>query len=334
MRYALLTVRFHFIESLRRTPMAKNTNPPTWAQAIEKFIVQMREDEKSNLTIRNYTDDLKFFATWHQEQKHEAPDLARLSKGELLEWKQTLIETMKPQTVNRKLSAIASFLKWAQAEELAGPVGIPKKMRRTKQPPKWLERNERNALYREVKDSGNRLHLAIVTILLHTGLRVSELAALTWSKVTLSARKGDMEVEGKGRKQRTIELGPDAREALVSLGYEKYRGQDRHVIQSQSGPMTIRGIQYIVERYGPRAGLPDLTVHMLRHTFAHDFLAAGGSLVVLSDLMGHESINTTAGYVTPSKAERQAAVDRLSIESSEPTEEETPRRAPRRSRRA
>jgi site-specific recombinase XerD len=252
-----------------------------------------------------------------------------------LDWKQELIgvRKLKPQTVNRKLSAVASFLKWAQSEDLVRPVGIPKKMRRTKQPPKWLERNERNALYREVESSGNHLHLAIVTLLLHTGLRVSELAALKWSKITQSERKGLMEVEGKGRKQRTIPLDADARKALGLLGYDRHRGQDRHVIESAKGPMTIRGIQYIVEHYGPRAGLDNLTVHMLRHTYAHDLLSSGVALHVVSDLMGHESINTTAGYVTPSAAERQAAVDRLSIESSEPDEDEPPPRPTHRGRR-
>jgi hypothetical protein len=56
-----------------------------------------------------------------------------------------------------------------------------------------------------------------------------------------------MDVEGKRRKQRLIPLDADVRKALVSLGYDQYRGQDRHVIQSQKGQMTIRGIQYIVE---------------------------------------------------------------------------------------
>jgi hypothetical protein len=64
---------------------------------------------------------------------------------------------------------------------------------------------------------------------------------------TQSERKGMMEAEGKGRTQRMIPLDADVREVLISLGYDQYRGQDRHVIQSQKGPMTIRGIQYIVE---------------------------------------------------------------------------------------
>jgi site-specific recombinase XerD len=126
-----------------------------------------------------------------------------------------------------------------------------------------------------------------------------------------SERKGMMEVEGKRRKQRMMPLDADVLKDLVSLGYDQYLGQDRHVIQSQKGPMTIRGIQYIVEHYGPRAGMHNLTVHMLRHTCAHDLLSSGVPLHIVSDLLGHESINTTAGYATPSDAERRTAFDRI-----------------------
>ena len=203
-----------------------------------------------------------------------------------------------------------------------------------KQPHKWLERNEKNALCRAVESSGNHLHLAIVTILLHTGLRVSELAALMWSKITISERKGVMTVEGKGKKQRDIPLDPDARKALNSLGYGKHRGQDRNVIESTKGPMTIRGIQFIVEHYGPRAGLNKLTVHMLRHTFAHDLIVSGVPINVVSDLLGHESLDTTRDYIIPSEAERQAAVDRLSLESTESDDDEPQPQPARRGRRA
>jgi hypothetical protein len=55
-------------------------------------------------------------------------------------------------------------------------------------------------------------------------------------------------------------------------------------------------------------------------------------LHIVRDILGHESINTTAGYVTPSAAERQAAVEKLSIESSEP-DDNTPQQTTRRARR-
>jgi site-specific recombinase XerD len=315
--------------------MANKPSSPTWSDAVEKYAAYLREDRKSSLTTRNYTDDVHFFGAWYRSQRDQAPDLGRLTKGDLSEWTEHMIDArqMAPQTVNRKLSAIASFLKWAQSEGLSRPIGIPKKERIEKLAPKWLERNERNALLREVEDSGNQLHIDIVTVLLNTGLRVSELAALKWTKITQSERKGEMKVEGKGRKKRTIELNLKARAAFTSLGYARYRGQDRHVIQSQHGPMTVRGIQYVVEHYGPKAELDHLTVHMLRHTFAHDLIVAGVPLHIVRDILGHESINTTTNYVTPSAAERQAAVEKLSSESSE-ADDNRPQRTTRHARRA
>ena len=157
-------------------------------QTIEQYAAKMREDEKGRLTIRNYTDDVNFFASWYQDQGRGPLDLARLTKRDLLDWKQELsgARKMAASTVNRKLSAIASFLKWAQDAGLARSVGVPKKQPIQKQPPKWLTRNEKNALLRAVEDSENQLHLNIVTILLNTGLRVSELAALKWSQIKQS----------------------------------------------------------------------------------------------------------------------------------------------------
>ena len=96
--------------------------------------------------------------------------------------------------------------------------------------------------------------------------------------------------------------------------------------------MSVRGIQYVVEHYGPKAGLDHLTVHMLRHTFAHDLLNTKPPtpLHIVRDILGHESINTTTIYTTPSKDERQEAVDRLSIEASDPDDDEPPSRRSRR----
>jgi site-specific recombinase XerD len=160
---------------------------------------------------------------------------------------------------------------------------------------------------------------------LHTGLRVSELAALKWKKVQVSERKGEMDIEGKGKKHRVVQLNKDARAALMMLGYDQHQGKDRHVVQSSKGPMTIRGIQYIVQYYGKRAGLKDLSVHSLRHTLAHDLLAARVEVHFVSDMLGHESTATTAHYLTPSKPELRAKVEMIATERDEPEDYEPSR---------
>ena len=70
--------------------MTKTMKPPTWSQAIDRFAAQMREDEKSALTIRNYSDDLNFFATWYEAQRGQLPDFASLTKTDLIQWKECM----------------------------------------------------------------------------------------------------------------------------------------------------------------------------------------------------------------------------------------------------
>jgi len=228
------------------------------------------------------------------------------------------------------LAAAGSFLKWAKSEELCQAIGTPKKMRAARQPPKWLERNDKNASLRAVKNAGKPHHLHMATLLLNTGLRVSELAALKWTRVEMSERKGKIEVEGKGRKQRKIHLNADALNALKGLGWKEQKGKDRHVIMSQHGPMTVRGIQFVVEHYGRLAELDELTVHMLRHTFAHDLLVAGNPINYVQEMLGHESPVTTALYLLPSERELAAAVNRISVEAGDPDDDAPDRRQPRR----
>jgi site-specific recombinase XerD len=292
-----------------------------WDEAIDEFIAWMPGEERSPLTIQNYTDDLDQFTSWHRAAKGEAPRLDRLSKADLVEWKQSLVarkathakdnRTLAAATVNRKLAAVGAFLKWASLEKrYCQPIGRPKKERTGRQPPKWLIRNEKNLLLRTVEDGGKVDHYAMVTLLLNTGLRVSELAKLKWSKVIMGERKGKIEVEGKGRMRRTIPLNSDALKALKTLGWKTEKGKDSLVF-----PVTIRGIQFLVENYGKKAGL-ELSVHQLRHTFAHDLLTSvpPTPLNQVQEMLGHASPVTTMLYLLPSEAELAATVERITID--------------------
>jgi site-specific recombinase XerD len=297
----------------------------TWDEAVDCFVAWMRVEEKSPSTVRCYSDDLQAFADWCESATGTGPKLSQLGKSDLVEWKQSLVALKRaPATVNRKLAAVASFLRWARNEGLCDPIGSPKKMRCGRQPPKWLTKNEKHAFLRTVEKAGKRHHLEMVTLVLNTGLRVSEMAGLKWYMVKMKERKGTIEVEGKGRKQRTISLNSDAMNALRGLGWREYKDKDRLVF-----PMTVRGIQFIITKYGRRAEL-DLSAHMLRHTFAHDMLAAGNPLTHVQEMMGHESPVTTALYLTASAEELAAAVERISLEGEEPDEPEPPKPRKRR----
>jgi integrase/recombinase XerC len=151
---------------------------------------------------------------------------------------------------------------------------------------------------------------AIVTLLLHCGLRVAELVALRRDDIRLSQRKGTIRVRaGKGRKQRLLHLNAEAHKAarfLLDPGPER-----AELLQGQRGPMGVRAIQLMLARYGRAAGLGKLSPHTLRHCFCRRLAEAGVKLEEIAALAGHEKLETTRIYVEPGQDDLGAALDKL-----------------------
>jgi site-specific recombinase XerD len=294
----------------------------TWPDAIGSFGRYLLEEEKSEHTRRNYTEDLGLFATWYQGHYDDTPDPGALGATELREWKHHLASTLKlmPATVNRKLAGMRSFLRWTIKEGIGREVQAPKSIRQEKPAPRWLSRKEQLGLLRAVErlDNGHRQNGngrrngAVVRILLHTGLRADELAELQWGDVQISERKGSLTVrQGKGRKYRDVPLNAEARSALVGLTAGK---GESPVVPGQRGGVTAWTIHAIVTSFAERAKLPDLTPHVLRHTFCRRLAESGARLEQIAALAGHESLDTTRRYVEPGREELTQAVDRLAGE--------------------
>lgn len=158
---------------------------------------------------------------------------------------------------------------------------------------------------------------ALLNLLLYTGLRVSEVAALRVEDAVLNERSGKVIVRsGKGRKYREVPLHRETRGSLQS--YLEVRldggGGDKpgsYLFVGQRGPLGVRGIQMRLRALGKAAGM-EVTPHQLRHTFATRLLReAGADLVTVAALLGHESVTTTAIYTRPGEADLAEAVTGL-----------------------
>ena len=79
-----------------------------------------------------------------------------------------------------------------------------------------------------------------------------------------------------------------------------------------------QGVQQVVAKYARRAGLPEVTPHVLRHTFAKHVLDAGEDLATVQRLLGHERLETTAIYIQPTARDLEEAVRRLEADAGEP----------------
>jgi site-specific recombinase XerD len=141
---------------------------------------------------------------------------------------------------------------------------------------------------------------AILSILLDSGIRASELCTLTIENVHLNPRDSYILVHGKGKKQREVGLGQKAR-----IDLHRYIRQVRAnalptdaVFVSRNGePLTRNGLDQILYRLKEAAGVcTPGGAHLFRHTYATMYLESGGDVYKLSRLMGHEHISTTQGY--------------------------------------
>ena len=138
---------------------------------------------------------------------------------------------------------------------------------------------------------------AIVRLFADTGVRLGEMAGLTVGDVDLNLAVAI--VKGKGSRFRTVPYGDKTREALDR--YRRHRARHEYVnLDSwwlgRKGPLTDSGIVQILRRRAATAGIEHLHPHMFRHSFAHQWLSAGGNEGDLQRIAGWSSSQMLQRY--------------------------------------
>lgn len=181
---------------------------------------------------------------------------------------------------------------------------------RTAKPParlpahRWLSREQLAAMWHAARNDDDRLILLLAGA---AGLRAGELLGLRFRDVDASS--GTIRFRGKGKKWREVACSD---EALAFIEARSGQPSDRVLARLQ-----YRGLYDRVLRMGRRAGLPHVTPHQLRHSFAMHFLdRSGGDAFALQDLLGHEQAQTTGYYVrswrqrNATRKQREVALER------------------------
>jgi integrase/recombinase XerD len=151
---------------------------------------------------------------------------------------------------------------------------------------------------------------AILHILLDTGIRASECCfdsrrpeentGLLWENIVLG-RGGEsfLMVMGKGRKPRMVGFGEETSQAVRRyMNRERGRSDWDFLFLSREGrPMSVRMLQQLLGELGKLAGVPNCHAHRFRHTFAINQLLNGTSSLVLMQLMGHSTLDSTKIYI-------------------------------------
>jgi integrase/recombinase XerD len=286
-------------------------------QLVDRFLQDLERQETSPKTRAAYRLDLLHFASWFARTVGDTFSPEAITPTDVREYRGYLmnVEHRQPATVNRRLAALRRFFQWAKATGLAKelPTDNVKGVASAPRAPHWLEKRDVDRLIRTVERHGNTRDLGIVLTLRHTGIRVSELCSLRVRDVETSERKGSLTVRsGKGSKFRVLPLNVDARRAITSYLEVRPAVADDHLFIGQRGQgISSRAVELLVTKYGRLAGLEDVTPHTLRHSFGKHALDAGADLVSVSALLGHQRLETTAIYTTPSQRDLEKVVEKL-----------------------
>lgn len=225
----------------------------------------------------------------------------------------------KPASVNLTLAALDHFYRFlglgparVRREDL--PQAAPRALS-VEETRRLLRAGERGA---ESGAAGGARDRAILTMLLFTALRIAELAALNRDDVAISARKGIVTVRrGKGDRYRQVPLNAEVRDALDAWLARRAK------LPNSDGPalflslkgqrLSARAIDLTLRHLGQQADV-ELSAHTLRHTCLTRLVRTGNDIVLVAELAGHARLETTRRYSLPSDADRQAAMDALTVD--------------------
>jgi integrase/recombinase XerD len=143
---------------------------------------------------------------------------------------------------------------------------------------------------------------AILRLLYHAGLRVSEIVGLKWEDVIARTDAAQLSVWGKGEKERQVLISQSMYDELLSLD-GRFLGADRYVFQSRKGKagtaqMDTSQVNRIVTGAAKRAGIQgNVSPHWLRHAHASHAIDRGTNITEVRDTLGHASLATTGKYL-------------------------------------
>jgi site-specific recombinase XerD len=286
-------------------------------QAVHDYLTWLETQPLSVNTRRTYSNQVNLYADYLLGKAEELPGHPLLEASArdyaVRDYKLylKLSRRAKPNSVNMAIAALDHFYRFLGLGNV--------KVNRERLPhlaPRSLEIDEQHAFIRVVEQTNSPRDYALIYLFLYTGLRVGEVAQLDLDDVLLAEHNGTVIVRsGKGERYREVPANTLLRQVLKTwkrIRAELYPGAtDPALFLSQRGcRLTTRAIHMIVQEMGRKAGL-NISPHVLRHTCLTNLLRNGSDLVLVSDIAGHSTLETTRRYCLPSIRDRETAMESL-----------------------
>jgi integrase/recombinase XerD len=290
-------------------------------QALDQYRQMLQQSEDlSPITIRNYLSDLRQFIAWSEDfwgERHEKHNFTpkAVATSLLIRYREYLQTSLclKSSTVNRTLMSLKRYFAWVRKAQIiqSDPACPIKFVPKEASPPRRLNDDEEDALVAAVNAAGTLRDQAIITLLLHTGLRAQELCSLTRQQVHLGKRNGVLRILGKRKKMREVPLNTTAR-SILNQYLETLSQECQYLFPSEKTQkaLTGRALGHLVTKYATQARVADVSPHDLRHRFGYR-MAEVVPLHRLAQIMGHDSLDTTMLYIRGTKQDLQHDVEKI-----------------------
>ena len=236
----------------------------------------------------------------------------------LISYIKHLNQNFAPRSVKRKLASIRAFYHELELDGTLDESPFDKLHIRI-QSPKPLPRIIPNQIVHDLLQCAYASYsptrrnilrdIMVLELLFSTGLRVSELCALSKDTFLLEGSELRLLINGKGSKERILQIASPELLKLVRIYCREFHTEIQtqgFILFNQRGkPLSPQSVRRIIQKYLNRIGAEyHVTPHMLRHTFATSLLEAGMDIRYIQSLLGHSSISTTQIYTHVTTAQQ------------------------------
>lgn len=268
----------------------------TLSDAHALFTQSLKDAGKAHATVIAYSKDIEQLLDFVSKRGKAHVD--EVSDVDINEFKEVLKkQRYTGKSISRKINSIKAFFRYliGQGSLSENPAEVITHPKYDLTPPRVLTKIE----YRALRDAcrGDSRMYAVVEVLLQTGMRISELAALQLHEVDFDRNVIIISAQNS-REARKVPLNDAAKNAIMDYLQIRPRAREKTMFLTKTcRPFLVRNIRTAIDRYFRLAGIKDAKVNDLRHTFIIEQLKAGTPLVYVSQLVGHKRITTTEKYL-------------------------------------